>query len=116
VAVDAHGDVWVVNSGNNRLEHFAPDGTPRGAIPVPGWTGSHLKEVYLAIDAQGTLYVSDWEQGGVRRFRPDGSELAPLGTGIRQPSGVALDRNRVLVAARAEDVIRALPLDSAKPR
>jgi len=116
VAVDTHGDVWVVNSGNNRLEHFAPDGTPRGAIPVPGWTGSHLKEVYLAIDAQGTLYVSDWEQGGVRRFRPDGSELAPLGTGIRQPSGVALDRNRVLVAARAEDVIRALPLDSAKPR
>ena len=36
VAVDSHGDVWVVNSGNNRLEHFAADGTPRGSIPVPG--------------------------------------------------------------------------------
>jgi DNA-binding beta-propeller fold protein YncE len=116
VAVDAQGDVWVVNAGNNRIEHFAADGTPRAAIPIPGWTGNRLKEVSLAIDADGTLYLSDWDVGGVRRFRPDGSELAPLGSGIRQPSGIALEPTRVLVAARAEDVIRVYPLNAAPAR
>jgi DNA-binding beta-propeller fold protein YncE len=112
VAIDPHGDIWVVNSGNNRLERFAPDGTSRGAIPIAGWTGSNLKEVYLAIDGEGTLYLSDWERGGVRRFRPDGTELPTLGNSIRQPSGVAVERGRVLVVSRGEDVVRVLPLDA----
>jgi sugar lactone lactonase YvrE len=116
VAIDPHGDVWVVNSGNNRLERFAPDGTPRGSIPIPGWSGARLKEVYLAIDAQGTLYLSDWDKTAVRRFRPDGSELAALGDGIRQPSGVALDRGRLLVVARGDDQVRVLPLEGGKSR
>ena len=111
VAVAPNGDVWVVNSGHNRLERFAADGTPRGSIPVPGWNGPRLKEMYLAIDATGTLYLSDWDEGTVRRFRPDGTELESLGSGIRRPSGVAIDRDRVLVVSRADDVVRALPLD-----
>jgi len=112
VAVDANGDVWVVNSGNNRVEHFGTDGTPRGSFPVPGWTGTGLKEVSLAVDGDGTLYLTDWDRGGVRRFRPDGSELPTLGAGIRQPSGIAVEHNRVLVVARGEDIVRVLPLDA----
>ena len=109
VAVDTAGDVWVLNSGNNRIEHFAPDGTPRGSIPIPGWSGPRLKEVSLAIDADGILYVGDWDRGAVRRFRPDGTELRSIGTGIRQPAGIALDRDRVLIAARGDDVVRVFP-------
>jgi DNA-binding beta-propeller fold protein YncE len=112
VAVDHAGDVWVVNSGNNRIEHFAPDGTVRGSIPVPGWTDPRLKESYLAVGDDGTLYLGDWDRGAVRRFRPDGTELTPLGTSIRKPSGVVVERNRVLVVARGEDVVRVLPLDA----
>jgi sugar lactone lactonase YvrE len=113
VALDTHGDIWVVNSGNNRLERFAPDGTPRDAVRIAGWSGPHLKEVSLAIDGSDTLYLSDWDRGAVRRFRPDGTELPPLGTAIRQPAGVALDGDRVLVAARGDDVVRVLPLTGA---
>ena len=36
VAVDSHGDVWVVNGGNNRLEHFAADGTRARQRSGPG--------------------------------------------------------------------------------
>jgi len=114
VAVEPHGDVWVVNSGNNRLEHFAPDGTPRGAIAVPDWTGPRLKEVALAIDADGTLYLSDWDRAALRRFRPDGTELTPLGSEIRQPAGVALQHDRALVVARGDDVVRVLPLQDGR--
>jgi hypothetical protein len=47
-------------------------------------------------------YLGDWERGTVRRFRPDGTEMPALGDGLRKPSGIVLDRNRVLVVARAE--------------
>ena len=111
VAIDAHGDVWVLNTGNNRIEHFAADGRALGAVAIPGWTGNHMKEVYLALDGRGTLYVGDWDQGAVRRFRPDGSELPPLGAKLREASGLVVERDRVLVAARAEDVVHVLPLE-----
>jgi sugar lactone lactonase YvrE len=109
VAVDARGDVWVLNSGNNRIEHFGADGTPRGAVPIPGWTGKRLKEVSLAVGSDGTLYVGDWDRGGVRRFRPDGSELTAIGAGLRQPSGITFQPGgRVLVVSRGDDVVRVL--------
>jgi sugar lactone lactonase YvrE len=110
VVVDARGEVWVLNTGNNRIEHFAADGRPLAAVPIPGWTGNGLKEVYLATDAQGTLYVGDWDEGAVRRFRPDGTELQPLGAKLRNPAGIAVEPDRVLVAVRNEDVVRVLPL------
>ncbi len=110
VAVAPNGDVWVVNSGNNRLERFAADGRAIGSVAISGWSGTRLKEVALAIDDDGTLYVGDWDQGAVRRFRPDGTELEPLGSGIRQPAGLAIDGDRLLVVARGEDAVRALPI------
>jgi sugar lactone lactonase YvrE len=115
VALARDGTVWVVNSGNNRLERFAPDGTPHGAIAIPGWSGNRMKEVSLAIDAAGTLYVGDWDRGAVRRFRADGSELPSLGAGIREPAGIALDGDRLLVVARADDVVRVLEHAVAVP-
>ncbi|HSP99946.1 MAG TPA: NHL repeat-containing protein [Candidatus Dormibacteraeota bacterium] len=114
VAVAPNGDVWVVNSGNNRLERFSADGHAIGNIPIPGWTGQRLKEVYLAIGADGTLYVGDWDAHAVRRFRPDGTELSPLGDGIKEPSGIALDRDRLLVVSRGDDVVRVVPLGEGK--
>jgi DNA-binding beta-propeller fold protein YncE len=111
VAVAPNGDVWVVNSGNNRLERFAADGRAIGSIPVPGWTGERLKEVYLAIGPDGTLYVGDWDAHAVRRFRPDGTELAPVGTAIQEPSGVVVDGDRLLVVSRGANVVHVVPLD-----
>jgi sugar lactone lactonase YvrE len=115
VAVAANGDVWVVNSGNNRLERFAADGRAIGSVPIPGWTGDRLKEVYLAIGADDILYLGDWDARAVRRFRPDGEELPPLGRDIQQPSGLALDGDRLLVVSRGEDVVRVVPLAGAPP-
>ncbi|MDX2166139.1 MAG: glycosyltransferase family 39 protein [Deltaproteobacteria bacterium] len=108
VVVDGKGDVWVLNTGNNRIEHFAADGRALDPVPIAGWTGNRLKEVYLAIDAQGTLYVGDWDLGAVRRFRPDGTELEPLGDKLRSPTGLVVDPTRVLVALRGENVVRVL--------
>jgi hypothetical protein len=110
VAVAPNGDLWVVNGGNNRLEHFAADGAVLGSVPISGWSGSGLKEVGLAIGADGTLYLSDWTLGAVRRFHPDGRELAPVGAAIRQPSGLAIDGTRLLVAGRGDDAIRVIDL------
>jgi DNA-binding beta-propeller fold protein YncE len=56
VAVDATGDVYVADSGNNRIERFgpAPTFTPGAA------TSGVLNQPYgLAIDGAGNLWVAD---------------------------------------------------------
>ncbi len=113
--VDSKGRVYVVNGGNNRIEIFAPDGHPAGSIPVPDWKGNGLKESYLAVDAADTIYLSDWDLHAVRRFRPDGSEMEPVGSDIQQPSGVAIDTGRVIVSARAQDRIRPWIVPGVRP-
>jgi sugar lactone lactonase YvrE len=110
VALDAHGDVWVLNGGNNRIEHFAADGRVLGSIAVEGWSGDRMKEDYLAIDARGVLYVGDWDLGAVRRFQPDGRALDTIGSKLREPSGLAIENDRLLVAGRGDDVVHVLPL------
>ena len=111
VAVAPNGDVWVINSGNNRLERFASDGRAIGSIPIPGWSGQRLKEVYLAIGPDGTLYLGDWDARAVRRFHPDGREQPAVGTAISEPSGIALDGDRLLVVSRGDSVVRVVPLE-----
>ena len=67
------------------------------------------------VQVTGTLYVGDWDAHAVRRFHPDGQELPPLGSDIKEPSGIALDGDRLLVVSRGEDVVRVVPLDRADP-
>jgi len=49
VAVDAAGNVWVADTGNNRIEELSPAGTPLGEISSEG-VGS------VALDAHGDVF------------------------------------------------------------
>jgi len=111
LVADSKGRIYVMNSGNNRIEIFAPDGTPAGSFPIPGWSGPQLKESYLAIDAADVIYMSDWDTGRVRRFKTDGTELSAVGPSVSRPSGLDTDGTRVVFAARGDHRVRvALPV------
>ena len=64
----------------------------------------------MFIDEADIIYLSDWYTGRVRRFKPDGTELRPIGPRMDRPSGMAGQHGRLLVAARGESRIIAAPL------
>ena len=107
ILADSKGRVYILNSGNNRMEIFAPSGEPAGSFPIPNWTGPHLKESYLAIDAGNVIYMSDWDSGRVRRFKTSGTELPMIGPTVSRPSGLIVEGTRVVLAARGDNRVRA---------
>lgn len=111
VVADSKGRIYLLNSGNNRIDIFASDGQQVGWFPIPNWRGPHLKESYLAIDAGDILYMTDWDLGRVRRFKNDGAELPPFGPTVSRPSGLDTDGTRIIFTARGDDRVRVALID-----
>lgn len=111
VVADRSGRIYVVNSGHNRIEIFAADGNPDGFFPIPEWTGSGLKEGYLAIDGKDVLYLSDPVTNTILRFKPDGTPLGAIAAPrLTSPSGLAVHGDLLIVAARRVHAVKALAL------
>ncbi len=75
VAVDPHGDVWVADTGNNRVEELAPDGSP---ISVLG-AGFLDQPQGVALDTEGDVWVSDTGNNRLVEYSPDGKVLTVVG-------------------------------------
>lgn len=68
-ATDSDGNIYVANSGNDKVEVFDPDGNHLASInDANGPCG-------LAVDSNGRLYVSETSTGTVVRFNPDAFPL-----------------------------------------
>jgi hypothetical protein len=84
VAVDAAGDVFVADFGNDAVKEVRPDGTIRTlGSGFSGPTG-------VAVDAAGDVFVADFYNNAVKEVRPDGA-MRTIGSGFIQPEGVAVD-------------------------
>jgi sugar lactone lactonase YvrE len=99
LAIDANGDVWVADFGNNRVQQFSPDGM---FLTAWGESGSKAGQFFnltdVAIDAHGRIWVSDWRNGRVQVFEPDGMFVAVWGNEgklserrMRGPNSLVLD-------------------------
>ncbi len=97
VAVDGRGNLYVADTGRDRILKFAPDGRPAG-----GWdggpAGTRLRGPQgLAIDAAGFVFVADTGNHRVVKFSPAGTPLASWGSGggddgeLNSPAAVAVD-------------------------
>jgi len=116
LAVDAAGNLYVGDQGNNRVRKIAPDGTittvaGSGQQGFSGDGGPALDARLnnpqgVAVDAAGNLYIADNVNGRVRKVTPNGIITTVAGTGVRgstgdggpavsaqigNPSGVAVD-------------------------
>ena len=93
IALDAKGNVVVVNVGNNAVLTFSPDGklltTEESADP--GNDG-------LVVLADGTKYVSSVRQGTLARIRP-GQKAERIADGIPTAASMTYDskRNRLVI-------------------
>ncbi|HEX4595238.1 MAG TPA: hypothetical protein VH157_13235, partial [Bryobacteraceae bacterium] len=134
IAVDTQGNLYVADLGNARVRKISFDGTIRtvvgGGTIAPGGngdggpaTGAQLLEPRnVAVDLDGTLYVSDFGANRVYRVSPGGilTTLAGVGSAgfsgdggaaqlaqLKSPAGVASDSNGALyIADSANNRIR----------
>jgi DNA-binding beta-propeller fold protein YncE len=72
VAVDASGDVWVADTGNNRIEEFTSTGNFTGQV-LGGYgtnNASFNAPQGLTFDRTGLLYVADSDNSRIQVFQP----------------------------------------------
>ena len=98
IATDGSGNVYVADSGNNRIQKFDANGT---LLTTWGSLGSGDGEfggpAGVATDPSGSVYVTDGVNSRIQKFDANGTFLTTwgsLGSGNGQflePSGVAAD-------------------------
>ncbi|WP_170309735.1 NHL repeat-containing protein [Mucilaginibacter xinganensis] len=107
IAVDAAGNVYVGDAGNDRIRKITPAGTvsslagsdSTGFADGPDTTASFFHPEGISLDAAGNVYVADAGNNLIRKVTPNGtvSTLAGNGTDVSQggifnnPTGVAAD-------------------------
>jgi serine/threonine-protein kinase len=88
VAVDAAGNIYVTDMGNDRVLRLAAGASAPTPLPFTGLNNPQG----VAVDAAGNIYVTDTSNDRVLRLGPGASTAAPLPfTGLKNPQGVAVD-------------------------
>ena len=92
VAVDTAGNIYIADTGNNRIVKVTPQGN--ASVLSVSVSGVGLSQPQgIAVDASGTLYIADSGHSRVVKVSPSGS-ASVVGTGavvLSNPSGVAVD-------------------------
>ena len=97
VAFDAAGNIYVIDTGNFRVQKFAPDRTFLLAWGSEGeGDGQFLGAGSIAVAGDGAVYVADETRNDVQKFDGQGRWLATIGSEgedagqFRIPAGVAV--------------------------
>ena len=89
VAVDASGNVYVADAGNNRICVVNPSGVTKtlagsggaGANDGTGISATFNNPTGVAVDASGNVYVADFLNNLIRKIAPGGVVTTLAGTG-----------------------------------
>lgn len=97
VALDASGNVYIADSGDNRIRKVSANGiiSTIAGTGLPGFTGDRGKAVNarlsgptdVAVDANGNVYIADHDNFRVRRISLDGTINTVAGNGTKGFSG-----------------------------
>ena len=138
VAVDGIGNVYIADTGNNRIRKVGADGNTStvagGGNPTDGVgdggpaTAARLSSPQdVAVDGDGNIYIADTHNGLIRRVSADGNISTFAGVGtlgyggdggpatkayLNWPQDVAMDGDgNIYIADRSNDNIRKVGAD-----
>ena len=81
VAIDAKGNLWVIDTTNNRVEKFNEKGEYIAKFGTTGsGNGQFKRPTALAIDAKGNLWVTDAANFRIEEFNETGEFLKAVGS------------------------------------
>ena len=93
MGVDASGNVYVVDSKNNRIQKLSPDGKPITTWGQEGNGQGQFKDPGgVAVGSDGSVYVADTWNHRVQKFDADGKFIAEwkADPGFWGPRGIAI--------------------------
>lgn len=124
MAVNSEGDLYVLDSGNFRVQQFEPNGQYLKSWGRPGrLMGDFARPRAMAIDRQNNVYVTDGAFQNFQIFNSQGQLLLPVGVGgmahrpgvFALPAGISVeDTDRIFVVDQIQrkiDVFRLLNPD-----
>jgi YD repeat-containing protein len=77
---DSAGDLWVTDTGNNRVQEISPEGTYMSQFGTKGSGNGQLSEpIGIAMD-EGEVFVVDYGNDRVEEFSPSGAYLSQFGS------------------------------------
>src|ERR1035437_4048861 len=98
IAVDSFGNVYVADSGNNRIQKFDSSYTYLTHLGTLGsGNGQFNNASGIAVDSLGNVYVADSGNNRIQKFGSSGKYLLQWGTPgsgngqFNNPSGIAVD-------------------------
>ena len=114
ITVDSLGNVYVVDTGNNHVEKYDPDGTFLTKWGTSGSDNGQFAAPWgIAVDASDNIYIADAQNNRIQKFTNNGTFLISFGsggTGYGQfifPCCIALDASgNIYVLDRGNDRIQ----------
>jgi len=134
ITVDTSGNLYVADSGNNRIRKITPEGVVttfagsgvRGSSDGKGNEATFNRPMGIAVDRSGNVYVADTFNDLIRKITPDGIVTTLAGTinkgsndgkgvaaSFNGPSGLAVDiSGSIYVADTYNNLIRKITPDA----
>jgi sugar lactone lactonase YvrE len=110
VAVDAQGNVYVADSGNNRIQKFSSEGQVLAVWGGPGTQPGRFKDpADIALDRHGAIYVLDAGNSRVQKLSPTGTVLLVVPLPAQQVAeyvGLSVDRESNIYVADGAEYVR----------
>jgi sugar lactone lactonase YvrE len=78
ITTDGAGNLYVCDNGNARLQIFTRDGEFMSQFRVSGWESKAFGEPYVAVDPNGTIWVTVPLAGEVRAYDKSGKLLRTI--------------------------------------